>query len=261
MNQVFTEATSPDFGRCIFCPRFDTVLPLGPYNASSPSNFRSPIAQLVEKNQLDENVFSLRLSRGITDTEGQLVLGGVVDEDLYEGTFTTIPVTDEIPDLPDIPRKLTDCNEENWKVHASSLTLGNGSDIKHDFDSPTIAALDTAYPWIAIPRDLAQSLNGIMDAEIWGPFAWVECSRRSQFENVTIVLEGQEFMLSPFDYILEQEYEDEPGRLYCQSAFVPAFWEGSGMVLLGSAFLRAFVTVWDLEGRTVSCKSDSQKPS
>lgn len=253
-NQVFTEATSSRFGDCIFCKSFDTILPLGPYNASSPSNFRSPLARLVEQNLLDENVVSLRLSRGITDTEGQLVLGGVIDEELYEGAFTTIPVTDDIPDeIPRFPRW-----EENWKVHVEEFMLGNGSQIRHDFVFPTVAVLDTAFPWIALPHVLAESLNEFMGAETWGPFAWLDCSQRSEFPNVTIVLEGHKFVLSPYDYIFEQEYYEEPGKLYCESAFLPAFWEDSDVILLGHTFLRAFVTVFDLEGGTVSCKSNFQ---
>lgn len=252
-DQLFTEATSHGFRQCLFCEPFDTVFPLGPYNSSSPLNPMSPLAQLVERNLLDENIFSLRLSRGITDSAGQLVLGGVVDKNLYDGDFITIHVTDQTREGD----KRLFAGDNNWKVIAESFTFENGSGISLDFTSPTIAALDTAYPWIALPISLAKSLNEYMEAEIWGPFAWVDCSKRSKFPHVTIVLAGKNFVLSPFDYIFEQEYWDEPGKLYCQSAFVPAFEIDYGVILLGHTFLRAFVTVWDLEGKTVSCESSS----
>jgi hypothetical protein len=91
---LFEEATSRKDGDCTYCgPEIDTVLPLGPYNASSARNFRSPIARTISSNLLDENIFSLRLSRGANDGLGQLVLGGVVDETSYDGNFVRIPVT------------------------------------------------------------------------------------------------------------------------------------------------------------------------
>ena len=231
------------------------MLPLGPYNASYPLNFMSPVAQLVERNLLDDNIFSLRLSRGITDTDGQLVLGGIVDEDLYDGKFITIRLTNQTHDPGSDDRIVA--GDNNWKVFAESLTFENGSGISLDFKSPTIAELDAAYPWIVLPQSLGESLNDFMEAEYWGPMAWVNCSKRSTFPHVTIVLAGQKFVLSPFDYIIEQEFREEPGRLYCQSAFVGAFGDDFGVIQLGHAFLRAFITIWDLGGKTVSCKSQS----
>jgi hypothetical protein len=52
----------------------DTMLPLGLYNASSPRNFKSPIARMTAGNLLDGNIFSLRLSRGENDGLGQIAL-------------------------------------------------------------------------------------------------------------------------------------------------------------------------------------------
>lgn len=256
-GQLFVEGTSHEFRGCLFCDPFDTVFPLGPYNLSSLSNQMSPTAQLIEHNLLDENIFSLRLSRGITDSDGQLILGGVVDEDLYDGDFVTIAVTDEIPEED----KERFAGPNNWKVLAESLTFGKGDGIAFDFISPTVASLDTAYPWIALPGSLAMSMNEYMEAETWGPFAWVDCSKRSTFPDVSIVLAGKEFVLSPFDYIFEQEYRDEPGKLYCHSAFVAAFEDDYGVIQLGHSFLRAFVTIWDFEGGTVSCKFSTERVS
>ena len=93
-----------------------------------------------------------------------------------------------------------------------------------------------------------------MDAEEWGSFAWVNCSRRAEFPDLTIVLAEENFVLSPYDYLLESEYDNEPGKLYCQSTFMPLPREFNGVIMLGSAFLKAFVTVWDFEGRSVSCE-------
>jgi len=46
--------------------------------------------------------------------------------------------------------------------------------------------------------------------------------------------------------------------LFCQSAFLPIFDEDDEdddeIVLLGSAFLKAWVSVWDLETGNMSCE-------
>ncbi len=202
----------------------------------------SPIASLVSANLLDENIFSLRLSRGANDGLGQLVLGGHVDDSFFDGELVTIPVTD---------RTAPYAGAGQWKVTAQSLTLGDGSQIHVDFKNPTIAVFDTTYPWIALSVSLATRLNAFLESEDWGPFSFVDCTKRPRWPDVAIVLAGQRFVLTPYDYVIEQE---EHGRIYCMSAFFPGVEDDAGVVLLGSAFLKAWVTVWDLENRTVGCK-------
>jgi len=245
------------FQHCQDCDLlFDTVLPLGPYNASNPRNFMSPLAQLIENDLLDENIFSLWLSRGPTDGDGELVLGGMPDKDLYDNPtdhFLTIPVTN-IP-IPDIDRvQKSYITGDKWKSDISSISLGDGSSIHMVFKPSSIAIFDSTYPWIVVPYEFSGSLNSFMDASTWGPFAWINCSKRAEWPNVTIEMAGSSFVLTPYDYTMEQVYPEEPKTLYCMSAFLGVLEGDQGLALMGSAFLKAWVSVWDLEGRRISCE-------
>lgn len=237
---------------CMFCDlEFDTAFPLGPYNASAKRNHMSPIAHLVENSLLDENKFSMRLSRNPEDGDGELVLGGVLDESFYTGDFVTIPMTDlPLPQVEDInPAYLSG---DKWKFNATSVQIGSSVEDRFIFPSPTIAMLDVSFSWMMLPYSLAKTLNNFLEADTWGPFGWVDCAHRETWPNITFVLAGEEFELTPWDYTLEQETSDEPNALYCMSAFVGLLEDDDGLILLGSSFLKAWVSVWDLNGGGVS---------
>lgn len=252
-NMLFEEATITEKESCMFCNQFDTVLPLGPFNASNPRNFMSPIAQLISQTLLDENVFSMLLSRGETDNPGQLVLGGLVDEEFYEGEFITIPTTN-LPTPQPAGTPETWIKGDKWKVEAQSLSLGDGSVIDLQFKNSTVAVIDTEYPFIIIPASVAHEINKILDAEFWCPFAWVDCKKRSEMPDITIVLAGQKFVLTAYDYTFEQIDSDESGKLYCMSAFGIGYEEDEGLIFLGTSFLKAWVSVWNLDEMTIGCE-------
>ncbi|KAL5319884.1 hypothetical protein ACEPPN_012942 [Leptodophora sp. 'Broadleaf-Isolate-01'] len=252
-DALFQEApTWQPFPECGLCDRpVDTLFPLGPYNASAPQNFMSPIAQLIKAGILDSNIFSLRLSRNPSDGEGQLVLGGIVDEELYTGEFRTIPMT-SLP-VPNSPGLNVFDEGDKWKTTISTLTVGLDS-IKHAFSTPTVAIIDVGFPFIGLPVSLAEDINALLGTDNWGPFAWADCEERDTFPNVTITLHDEEFILTPYDYLLEQKFKEDGDRLFCQSAFWTMFEDedrdggrDEGIVVLGSAFVKAWVSVFDLE--------------
>ncbi|KAH7379732.1 aspartic peptidase domain-containing protein [Cadophora sp. MPI-SDFR-AT-0126] len=239
---LFEEATYHDFEDCTYCNwNYDTVLPLGLFNQSAARNFMSPIAKITSDHLLDENIFSLRLSRNTHDGIGQLILGGRIDPSFSYGLEFTIPVVAWENEWVEQP---------NWKVAADSITLGDPSVkpyVHHSFGNRTIAVFHTVISWIVLPHKLAKQLNRALGAKHWGPYAFVDCARRPDFPDLTIVLAGQEFVLTPYDYIIEQ---DESGRVSCMSAFLEDVDE-EGTIFLGSAFLKTWITVWDWEHRTI----------
>ena len=261
-HTLFQEAPSwHPLAECLLCDRpTDTLFPLGPYNVSAPRSFISPIAQLIEAEILDKNIFSLRLSRNPGDGEGQLVLGGMIDEELYTGEFTTIPMTSlPVPDSPSLDYVYDE--GDKWKTTISSLTVGRDA-IKHTFSIPTIAIIDVGVPYIGLPASLAEDINELLETDDWGPFGWAECEDRDTFPNVTIILHDEEFVLTPYDYLLEQRYPGDD-ELYCQSAFMAMFGDeghggkDEGVVVLGSAFVKAWVSVFDLETGDMSCEYEN----
>ncbi|KAG4441913.1 hypothetical protein IFR05_002597 [Cadophora sp. M221] len=137
-----------------------------------------------------------------------------------------------------------------WKSTADSVTFGDKSQIHHIFKQPTIAVFHTRFFWMVLPKTLSKKLKKIIGAKSWGPFAFVDCARRAELPDLTFVLAGRKFLLTPYDYIVEQ---NESGRISCLSSFWAGF-ENDGVIFLGSAFLKAWATVWDWEHGTIECE-------
>ncbi|CZR60051.1 uncharacterized protein PAC_09946 [Phialocephala subalpina] len=246
-NLLFEEATFIDTEDCWICDRIhDTFLPLGPYNATGSRNFMSPVAALIQQRILDENIFSLRLSRSHRDGPGQLVIGGRVEDSFFDGN------PDEYVEIPTTDLTIDHADTETWKTLVQSLTLGDGSSIHHEFDQPTLAIFQTTLPFIGLPLSLSNHLNALIESEHWGSFSFVDCAKRPTLPNVTIVLAGRSFILTPYDYTIEQ---DESGRISCMSAFFPTTLDGTGVIELGSAFIKPWITVWDWERRNIKCET------
>jgi Eukaryotic aspartyl protease len=134
---------------------------------------------MISGNLLNEITFSLRLSRGANDGLGELVLGGVVDETYYDVDFVKIPVT---------PHTAGFAEDDNWKADAQSLSLGDGSKINVDFKSPTIAVFGSTYPWMSLLASISDALNAFMESKNWDPLPFVNCTKRSSWPDVTIVI-------------------------------------------------------------------------
>ncbi|KAE8444341.1 hypothetical protein EG329_000651 [Mollisiaceae sp. DMI_Dod_QoI] len=258
-DMLFQEASDMRFREqsCALCDQpFDTVFPLAPYNASYEHNFMSPIARLVESDSLDHNIFSLRLSQGPTDDSGWLLLGAPPPWGSYDhdDSFKKLHPSD-LP-IPRVPYLVPGfAKGDKWKFRINSFAFGNDSAIHKEYTTPTVAIVDISYPFIGLTDSLVEAMNKAMDAETWGPFAWVNCSTRHLLPNVTIVLAGQKFELTAFEYTLEEWDDDKmQGPMYCQSIFMPIAEEEDPLVLIGSAFLRPLITVWDLEERSMSCE-------
>ncbi|KAF8859767.1 acid protease [Acephala macrosclerotiorum] len=236
---------------------YDTVFPLAPFNASFEHNFMSPLARLVQNEILDENIFSLCLSRGPTDNTDWLLLGTRPSPgDGYdpEDSFKIIQASDlPVPELPYFtPHQPGNAQGDRWKVQIDSFSFGDHPDIHKEYTKPTVAVVEVFRPFIGLPNTMREAINQVLGADTWGPMAWLNCSMRDELPDVTIVLAGEEFVLTAYDYSLEQ-WDDESmeGRIYCMNAFLPVL-EEDQVVLLGSAFLRPLITVWDLEKRMMS---------
>jgi len=250
-NILFEEATFLDLNDCIYCNwNFDTVFPLGLYNSTAPRNFMSPVAKLIEGEYLDENIFSLRMTRTVDDIAGQLIIGGRLDPSYLDGEEVTLPVIS-------INRRSGEEEPSNkhWNVAADELILGDGSAIRYQFENSTIAVLQTTFFWMSLPTSLSKRLNKFLESKNWGPFPFVDCKKRPHWPDITIVLGGEKLVLTPYDYIIEQ---NEGGRISCLSAFFPSYDDEAPIIYLGSAFLKTFVTVWDWDHHTVGCKCPAQ---
>jgi len=221
---------------------WDGLLGLAP---SSGNPFQNMAAQKL----LDRNLFSLRLPRA-ADAKGE-ILFGAIDHDLYLG---------ELKALPLLPRDGSHAEEVEgrWAVAATKLSIGDAS---VDFDGG-VAVFETDFPFIGLPENYVTLLDRYLGMDnagsSWEHLRSIDCSERRRLENITITLAGEAFVISPWEYTIEVETADSGKR--CASAFMPNEDYGDENIVLGSAFLRAFYGVFDLDGRTVSlARATSQK--
>jgi hypothetical protein len=107
-----------------------------------------------------------------------------------------------------------------------------------------IAVFETDFPYIALPRGILIELNKYLGINASGI---VDCKHRSKLPNLMVGLRHAEFPLTHMEYIIDI------GEGRCMSAFVEKQGDEK-LVMLGSAFLRGFYTIFDADDRTVSCE-------
>ncbi|KUJ11184.1 acid protease [Mollisia scopiformis] len=219
-----------------FQPRFDTeaVVP-----------FSSPWQTIVESGTLDRNIFSIRLPNGPHDflqprTNGELVIGGV-DTQYSDHNFTILPLTPTTPD--------------SWSVEARSVIWGDGTSLRQDFDH-CVATFSISIPAIRLPGAWSHRLYELIGArEHDGFFMTFPCQNREFLPNLTIVLGGNEMILTPYEYSLESVGQPGSG-LSCMVGFDQS---PDNTIQLGWPFLENFISVFDQDLREVRIAKSNQK--
>ncbi|KAE9364993.1 acid protease [Stipitochalara longipes BDJ] len=206
----------------------------------APGGDMGVLNNVMNQGLLNRNLFSLKLPR-VKGERGEILFGDV-DHDLYVGELKSLLLADEKKGV--------------WAVAATSLSVNDAEGLVLDLKGGS-AVFETDFPFIGLPGKLVRILDEQfgMDnvGKSWDRIRSIDCSRRKLLHNITIVLGGEEFVVSPWEYTVETDMGDLGGGRRCVSAFVPNEDEGKGVVL-GSVFLRAFYGVFDLDRRTVSCK-------
>jgi saccharopepsin len=224
-NQLFAEATEEP-GLAFAFGRFDGILGLG-YDTISVNKIPPPFYKMVEQGLLDEPVFAFYLGDTNNGEESEVIFGGI-DESHYTGKLTTIPLR----------------RKAYWEVDLDAITLG---DATAELDK-TGVILDTGTSLIALPSTLAELLNKEIGAKKGynGQYS-IECDKRDKLPDLSFRLSGHDFVITPFDYILEVQGS-------CISSFMGIdFPEPVGpLAILGDAFLRKWYSVYDLGKNTVS---------
>lgn len=218
-KQDFAEATEEP-GLAFAFGRFDGILGLG-FDSISVNHIVPPFYNMINQGLLDEPVFAFYLgntANGEGD-EAEAVFGGV-DEAHYTGKMTYLPLR----------------RKAYWEVDLDSIKFGDGS---VELDN-TGAILDTGTSLIALPSDLAELLNKEMGAKKGynGQYT-IECEKRDSLPDMSFTLSGKEFLITPYDYILEVQGS-------CISSIFGMDFPGDPLIILGDAFLRKWYSVYDL---------------
>ncbi|KAG5296746.1 aspartic endopeptidase Pep2 [Histoplasma ohiense] len=219
-NQVFAEATSEP-GLAFAFGRFDGILGLG-YDTISVNKIVPPFYEMLNKNLLDEPMFSFYLGdANVGGDESEVVFGGM-NKDRFTGELTKIPLR----------------RKAYWEVDLDSITFGEQTAMMTN----TGVILDTGTSLIALPSTIAELLNKEIGAKksFNGQYT-VECAKRDSLPNLTFGLSGHNFTIGPYDYTLEVQGT-------CISSFMGMDFPApvGPLAILGDAFLRRYYTVYDL---------------
>lgn len=218
---------------------------LTPQSTGSSLKLPSPFMTMASQGLLDENIVSLRLRE-----PRELTLGGV-NHELFMGNITRIPITNHTS-----PYGLTG----RWQAEATYVTIGSIPGIRIDLKGLT-ASFSTSTAYILLPDSIAYDILHDLDFDTDINFLppSVKCEMRAMLPEIAFNLAGCNFSLTPYDYTFEWPIEGYGSR--CVSAIMPIGLppQDTTEIMLGSAFLRAFYSVFDLDGPTVGCMSPSMR--
>ena len=214
---------------------------LTPRSTGSDLKLPSPFMTMASQGLLDENVISLRLR-----APRELTFGGV-NHELFTGNISRIPITNHTS-----PYGLTG----RWQAEATYVAIGSIPGIRVNLKGLT-ASFSTSTAYILLPDSIAYDiLHGLdFDTDINFLPPSITCEQRAMLPEITFNLVGCNFSLTPYDYTFEWPIEGYGIR--CVSAIMPIGLppQDTTEIMLGSAFLRTFYSVFDLDGATVGCMS------
>lgn len=208
------------------------------------------IEDIIHRGHLIKPVFSFYLNQYDLDnsgTRGELCLGGI-DRRRYRGELTYTPLT----------------STQSWEIKLDQVSLDQttpGS--SHGWQSLTFcpanegcrAVIDTGISFIVGPSRMIMSMHNEMKNMImrWGK-EWVlrDCEMDS-LPDVTFVIEGKNFSISPDQYIFRIVRN---GEVICLSGF---FGAAINHWILGDSFINQYYTVFDYGNKQIGfaqAKSD-----
>ncbi|MCJ1462832.1 Vacuolar protease A [Pseudocyphellaria aurata] len=211
---------------------------LTPSSAGSVLNNPSPFMSMVEQNVLDRNLFSMRLRK-----PRELMIGAI-NHELFTGDLVRIPLTNRTGRYAVTGR---------WQVDPNYLTLGSEPGIRMSLAGWN-ASFSTGSAFIFLPDRIVENIWQDLEFEdiMFMPPS-VACEQRHMMPNIVFCLGGRNFTLTPYDYTFE--WPIERSRTRCVSAIMPSGVEQCDKIVLGSAFLQAFYSVFDLDTNSLGCKS------
>ncbi|XP_071276292.1 LOW QUALITY PROTEIN: cathepsin D-like [Agelaius tricolor] len=248
-NQTFAEAVALP-GLAFAAARFDGVLGLA-YPGAAAGPARPVFDNMMDQGLFRNNVFSFHLRScgtprappdapqsplgrsGASEGDGgELLLGGI-DEGQFEGPLHYIPVS----------------RKSYWQVHMDRLSVG-APGAAGCRDPPLCgggceAIVDTGTSLITGPSaDVAALHRALGGSRALGGQYLLDCDKVPSLPNVTFVLGGKQFTLSPQHYVLQVSQWGSPT---CVSGFmaldVPP--PSGPLWILGDVFLARYYSVFD----------------
>jgi len=223
VKQTFGQATSEP-GIAFIAAQFDGILGMG-FESISMDGVTPVWYNMMKQNLVPKAEFAFWLSKASsTNNGGELSLGGP-DSKHYRGSFSYVPVS----------------SDTYWEFELENLTLSGKSYFKK-----IRAIADTGTSLIAGPSSVMNALNTALGAiviPILNEAIFPDCSTISSLPNVQIALNGNVFVLTPQQYVLNISGD-------CLSGFLgidipPPY---GPLVILGDVFIRQYYTLFDFSG-------------
>lgn len=220
VEQDIGEATRI-FGHVFQESKFDGVFGLG-FDNIAAGGAVPPFYNMMEDKSLFKPVFSLWLN-GLADSEqqGELILGGI-DKNHFEGALSFAPVI----------------RKGYWEVTLQRFSIGEDK-----FPQRRSAAIASGSTLIVVPSIDSHRIHRKLGMKTTKDNRHIiACHKVKDLPNVNLAIAGKDFPLTPKDYILEWHGE-------CMSVFVAQDIQSpTGPIwVLGSAFLKSYYTVFDME--------------
>lgn len=222
-GQTFAEAINEP-GTTFVDSNFDGIFGMA-YESLAVDGVVPPFYNMWSQGLVDADVFSFYLtSDGTATAGGELIFGGS-DSTYYTGDLTYVPVS----------------SQGYWQFEMTSASI---SGVSVCSDCQAIA--DTGTSLIVAPEDAYLSLNEYIggQANDDGQY-YVDCSTVSSLPDVSFVIGGTTFTLSPSQYIVDVT---DDGTTYCMSSFT---YLGTDFWILGDVFIGAYYTEFDLGNNRV----------
>ncbi|KAI9686764.1 MAG: Vacuolar protease A [Bathelium mastoideum] len=219
-EQDFAEATSEP-GLAFAFGQFDGILGLG-YDTISVNQIVPPFYNMLVNDLLDDPVFAFYLGDSNESGDDSEATFGGINKAHYTGDIEYIPLR----------------RKAYWEVDLDAITFGDNTAEIDD----TGVILDTGTSLISLPSTLAELLNREIGAKkSYNGQYTIECNKRDELPDLSFTLAGNNFTITPYDYILEV-------RGSCISSFMGNdFPPPAGpLAILGDAFLRKWYSVYDL---------------
>ena len=224
-NQTFGEATTvSDFGDI----QLDGIVGMA-FQSLAVGGVVPLWYNMMDQDLVESDVFSFWLSQSTqAEVGGEIVFGGI-NEARYTGEIEYHPLT----------------AETWWQI--------NMNDVQVDGESvnwcPTgcSAIVDTGTSLMTGPSAQIASLNRKLGAFANGNF--LSCNVLYDGPNVTIVLGGNEYVLTPLDYIIQQKT-----GVYSQTTCISGFQPLNTippLYILGDIMISKYYTVFDFANKQV----------
>ncbi|XP_076917789.1 cardosin-F-like [Bidens hawaiensis] len=239
-EQEFIEATMEP-GTVFMNGKFDGILGLG-FKEISVGNVTPVWDNMIDQGLVENQVFSFWLNRNFNEEKGGEIVFGGVDPDHFTGNHTYAPVTQKGYWQFDLGDVLIDSKSKGYCQNGCSAIADSGTSL---IAGPTsvVTEINNAIGAKTFEHTQRQSKSKELSDRSLGTMevSIVDCANIASMPNISFVIGGNEFALSP------QEYLVKDGEGNCVSGFMPLDVPPphGPMWILGDVFMGAYHTVFD----------------